>query len=272
MRVSTSVFKTLVRPCFEYGLALGGYDLRQLKPVCAVHAKAVAAICGWNTVHVCSAFLGLVGVKQRAMELQARFWWRVQGMAPDTLAYWVLRAYRSAEQANSDTLCWALDHSALWHTVQDEGPTDDVVEQWGRMERQQWARTAVGVRFFDARRRPDIVVRSALPKQVERALVAWRVGALSSGNRVCVATGHALSRRAVAECVDASVLLRRYPLLIQPRPAGVNELVWEEASVVDRIFLATGKAKWMQEDEEVRFVHEVAMRVQQQCLGLRPWA
>jgi len=267
------MFLTFVRPAYEYGLALGGFRPSDVKELARIQACSCTAIVRWNAVNVAAALLGIAGTFQRAQELQARFLVRMMAMGPDTLAHHLLLEFGEGDGMLPGSVLDILQKNPIWMALADGRKiSDEDVRRWGREERALWAHSADAVKMLPADRRPDISVISPVDRPTSRALIAWRMGALTPPHRFCVATGHRLTRHAAAECVDADIRVAAARQLRLPPTLAVPGTVWAVASIIDKVFMTTTRRVWKRGSIELQVLVPILSNVQVQCNGLRPWA
>ena len=243
----------------EYGLALGCFNDLALAPLAAIQNKFITNISAWRAVNLATALFGLPSIPRRAQELAARFLIHCRRMNTDVLAF------HTVQLPPPPSSCLeALNQNAL---IQNLPPPPftiaELSKRWGQEEREVLARSIQGIHFLPKDRRPDVSVTAVLPKTWSNALIAWRIGAMTTPHRLCASTGRRLTRKHASACSSAAIYISLRLSFEIP-----DESTHPFGSAIDFVFSKSLKRTWTADCEELRVVMPLLLEIQRRCLGI----
>ena len=125
-----------VKSTFEYGLALGIFTQKDLKPLAAIQNTFITNVLAWWATNVGAALLGLPSIFRRSQELAACFMARLHCFDEDSLACCILDSCKShpTEISPGSSLA-ALFRNSLWLNLDDSAVVPvETKRRWGQDE------------------------------------------------------------------------------------------------------------------------------------------
>ena len=104
---------------FDYGLALGLFSKKKLKPLIVIQNAFITNMLGWNATTIGTLLLGLPSLHHYAEQLAACFMTHIKHFDSDALAYMVLMFCENNHSEIPDGSTATLFKNSLWCNVDD---------------------------------------------------------------------------------------------------------------------------------------------------------